>query len=134
MVCAVKPGRKQTFRFAVCFYRAGQVTTGLDTRYHYTRHFDALESVAAYALGNFGALKKRGDAFDKKVAKARNLTIQGVVNYQGTEQIRKTKDLNPKLAKRLVREELARNPGMRRADAVEAVRQKHIPSWKKKGK
>ena len=70
----------------------------------------------------------------KKVAKARNLTIQGAVNYQGTEQIRKTKDLNPKLAKRLVREELAKNPGMKRADAAEAVRKKHLPAWKKKGK
>jgi hypothetical protein len=92
MVCPVKPGRKQTFRFAVCFYRTGQATTGLDTRYHYTRHFDGLESVAAYALGNFAALKKRGDAFDKKVAKARLgearsfMLAQAAHSYYGSTQ------------------------------------------------
>jgi len=92
MVCAVKPRRKQTFRFAVCFYRTGQATTGLDTRYYYTRHFDGLESVAAYALGNFAALKKRGDAFDKKLAKARLgearafMLAQAVHSYYGSTQ------------------------------------------------
>lgn len=92
MIGAVKPGKKQTFRFVVCFYRTGRATTGLDTRYHYTRHFDGLESVAAYALENFTDLKKRGDAFGKKLAKARLgearsfMLAQAVHSYYGSTQ------------------------------------------------
>jgi hypothetical protein len=92
LVCRAKAGKKQTFRFAVCFHRAGQATTGLNTRYHYTRHFPDIEAVAAYALKNFSALKKRGDAFDKKLAKAKLgearsfMLAQAVHSYYGSTQ------------------------------------------------
>ncbi|MCE9588260.1 MAG: glycoside hydrolase family 52 protein [Verrucomicrobia bacterium] len=92
LVCRAKAGKKQTFRFAVCFHRAGQATTGLNTRYHYTRYFSDIEAVAAYALENFGALKKRGDAFDKKLAKAKLgearsfMLAQAVHSYYGSTQ------------------------------------------------
>jgi len=92
LVCRAKAGKKQTFRFAVCFHRAGQATTGLNTRYHYTRHFPDIEAVAAYALENFSALKKRGDAFDKKLAKAKLgearcfMLAQAVHSYYGSTQ------------------------------------------------
>lgn len=46
-------GEKATYRFALCFYRAGYVTTGLDASYYYTRYFANIEDVAAYALEHF---------------------------------------------------------------------------------
>jgi hypothetical protein len=52
------PGQISTFRFAICFYRGGLVTTGLDTSYYYTRLFSDIEAVAQYALTHFDALKE----------------------------------------------------------------------------
>lgn len=46
-------GEKATYRFAVCFYRAGFVTTGMDASYYYTRYFANIEDVAVYALEQF---------------------------------------------------------------------------------
>ncbi|HZG56792.1 glycoside hydrolase family 52 protein [Paenibacillus sp.] len=46
-------GEKRTHRFAVCFYRGGLVTTGIDSSYYYTRLFPSLEAVAAFALERF---------------------------------------------------------------------------------
>jgi hypothetical protein len=92
LVCKAKAGKKQTFRFAVCFFREGRPTTGLPTSYHYSRHFSDIESVADYALENFTALKKRGDAFDKKSAKAKLsearsfMLAQAVHSYYGSTQ------------------------------------------------
>jgi hypothetical protein len=92
LVCNAKAGKKQTFRFAVCFFREGRPTTGLPTSYHYSRHFSDIESVADYALENFTALKKRGDAFDKKIAKAKLsearsfMLAQAVHSYYGSTQ------------------------------------------------
>jgi hypothetical protein len=43
-------GEKVTFRFAVCFYRSGYVTAGIDASYYYTRYFSNIEEVAEYAL------------------------------------------------------------------------------------
>jgi hypothetical protein len=92
LVCKAKAGKKQTFRFAVCFFREGRPTTGLPTSYHYSRHFSDIEAVADYALKNFTALKKRGDAFDKKIAKAKLsearsfMLAQAVHSYYGSTQ------------------------------------------------
>ena len=93
LVGTVKAGRRQTFRFAVCFYRSGPATTGLPTRYYYTRHFADIESVAAYAIKNFSLLKKRGNAFDKTLAKAKLgesrsfMLAQAVHSYYGSTQL-----------------------------------------------
>lgn len=54
-------GEKATYRFALCFYRGGYVTTGIDASYYYTRFFGNIEEVAAYAL----------EQFDRKLAAAR---------------------------------------------------------------
>ncbi|MBE0336205.1 glycoside hydrolase family 52 protein [Paenibacillus sp. 23TSA30-6] len=53
----VPAGEKRTYSFAVCFYRGGIVTTGIDTAYYYTRLFTDIEDVAGYALEHFTALK-----------------------------------------------------------------------------
>ncbi|MGG6314010.1 glycoside hydrolase family 52 protein [Paenibacillus macerans] len=55
-------GEKATYRFALCFYRAGYVTTGLDASYYYARYFANIEEVAGYAL----------EQFDRKLDVAKN--------------------------------------------------------------
>jgi hypothetical protein len=67
MLCEVPAGQKRTFRFAVCFHRNGLATAGLSMKYFYTRFFPTIESVAAYALDNFEALKKAALEDDKLV-------------------------------------------------------------------
>ena len=48
------PARQvSTFHFAVAFYVAGVVTTGIDAAYFYTRYFRNVEEVAAFALEQF---------------------------------------------------------------------------------
>lgn len=59
-ICATVPaGEARTLRFAFCFFKAGQITTGIDTRYYYTRYFNSLESVAERALKDFDAAIER---------------------------------------------------------------------------
>lgn len=52
----VPPGEQRTYRFAVCFYRGGLVTTGIDASYAYTRFFKNIDAVADYALDNIDKL------------------------------------------------------------------------------
>jgi len=52
----VPAGEQKTFRFAVCFYRGGLVTTGIDASYYYTRFFRNMEEAAHYALDHFPEL------------------------------------------------------------------------------
>ena len=61
-----------------------------------------------------------------RVAKKRRLHVRGSVNYDPPEQAPpKRVDINPKLVNQLAKQEMAANPGMRRADAVEAVKKRH---------
>jgi len=53
LIMETPPGEKRTFRFAICFHRAGIVTTGIEASYLYTRWFPDIESVARYALEHF---------------------------------------------------------------------------------
>jgi len=53
----VPAGETRTFRFALCFYRGGYATSGIDTVYYYTRLFPDIESVARHALARFDDLK-----------------------------------------------------------------------------
>lgn len=48
----VPAGVKKTYRFAICFYRSGYVTSGIDASYYYNRFFSSIEDVAQYALEN----------------------------------------------------------------------------------
>ena len=66
LIGSVPPGKIKTFQFAVCFHRAGVVTTGMKARYYYSKFFSDMEAVADYALQNFSALKARGADFEKK--------------------------------------------------------------------
>ncbi len=57
IVAEIPPGVKETIRFAICFYRGGFTTSGLDGAYYYTRFFSNIEVVAQYALRHFDELK-----------------------------------------------------------------------------
>lgn len=50
LILDVPAGERRTVRFAVCFFRSGIVTAGLETSYYYTRFFDRIEAVAMYAV------------------------------------------------------------------------------------
>jgi xylan 1,4-beta-xylosidase len=56
LIMDVPAGEKKTFKFAICFYRGGMATAGMDTKYYYTRLFKDIEAVADYALDNFDEL------------------------------------------------------------------------------
>jgi hypothetical protein len=56
LMADVEPGHKETFRFAVCFYRGGIVTSGIDTSYYYTKFFKNIEEVAEFSLIYFDEL------------------------------------------------------------------------------
>ncbi len=57
LIIDVPVGEKKTCQFAVCFYRGGYATAGLDTTYLYTRFFNNIEEVGLYALDEAEALK-----------------------------------------------------------------------------
>ncbi|RAW12640.1 glycoside hydrolase family 52 protein [Paenibacillus taichungensis] len=52
----VPAGEKRTYQFAVCFYRGGIVTSGIDTTYWYTRYFADILEAGKYALNRFNEL------------------------------------------------------------------------------
>jgi xylan 1,4-beta-xylosidase len=93
LVGSTPAGKIKTFRFAVCFFRGGIVTTGMEARYHYTRFFDSIESVASYALKNFHALKNRGTAFDRSFDRSalsperKFMLAQALHSYYGSTQL-----------------------------------------------
>ncbi|MDX6765248.1 MAG: glycoside hydrolase family 52 protein [Candidatus Methylacidiphilales bacterium] len=92
LVGTTPAGKTRTFRFAVCFHRAGIVTTGMPASYHYYRFFKDLESVASYALKNFPALKNRGAAFNRRFLKSKLsperkfMLAQALHSYYGSTQ------------------------------------------------
>lgn len=68
----------------------------------------------------------------KRVAKARNLNVQGIVNIKASDEGRREVALNPKIERELAKKEIAKNPSMKMQDAIRKVREKHAPRWKKK--
>ena len=56
LIMEIPPRAIRTFKIAVCFYRPGNATAGMDTSYYYTRYFKNIEAVASYALNNFDEL------------------------------------------------------------------------------
>jgi hypothetical protein len=55
LIAEVPAGKKKSYRFAVCFHRAGVVTSNLDCGYYYTRFFPTLESVVPQALAQWSS-------------------------------------------------------------------------------
>lgn len=65
LFCNVPAGKKKTFKFAICFYRGGQVTTGMPCSYYYGRYYDELAEVGKEALSAFAWFKARAKAADR---------------------------------------------------------------------
>ena len=86
-------GEKTTYRFAVCFYVDGVVTSGQDTTYFYTRYFDRLEAVGRFALDHADDYVQHADTQDAKLAGATHLNddqkwqlAQAVHSYYGSTE------------------------------------------------
>ena len=68
----------------------------------------------------------------KRVAKIRNLEVNGIVNVKGEPTPPKRIPLNPKIVEKLSKDMMKKDPKLSKQDAVEAVRSKHTPHWHKK--
>ncbi len=87
----------------------------------------------ANKLGHCDPAAWVGDVGDlKRVAKERNLTVRGIVDIDGHEEAPVRRDINPRLAKELAKQEMAKSPGLSMRDAIAKVKAKHTPRWKKK--
>lgn len=71
----------------------------------------------------------------KRVAQNRRLEVHGIVDYVPPEQAPpKRVKLSKKIINENVAKELRANPSMRREDAIEKVKDRMTPHWKKKEK
>jgi hypothetical protein len=101
LMAVVPAGQRRTFRFAICFYRDGVVTSGLPARYFYTSLFGSIEEVAVYALKHWAEQKKLAREADKTVATARLSPArhfqlsQAVRSYFGSTEFLRTTDGEP---------------------------------------
>lgn len=68
----------------------------------------------------------------ERVAKKRNLTVQGSVNVSGTVEEPKPKKISKRLEDNLVRHYQSKDPKLSKNAAKEIIRQKHVPEWKRK--
>jgi xylan 1,4-beta-xylosidase len=94
LVVDVPAGEKRTYQFAICFYRGGMVTAGMDTSYYYTKFFENIESVAEYALENFDIIADRAKKANEKINGAHHLSedqkfmlIHSIRSYYGSTQL-----------------------------------------------
>ncbi|WP_202078393.1 glycoside hydrolase family 52 protein [Caldalkalibacillus salinus] len=94
LIMDVPPGEKRTYQFAVCFYRQGYVTTGLDATYYYTRFFKDIEEVAKYALSHYQDLLTRSGEANQLVTDAKHLNsdqrfmlAHSIRSYYGCTQL-----------------------------------------------
>ena len=58
-------GEEVSFKVAICFYRAGIVTSGEATSYWYSRFFDSINQVGTFALNNFEYYRQNSLKIDK---------------------------------------------------------------------
>ena len=101
LMAVVPAGKRRRFRYAVCFYRDGVVTSGLPARYFYTSLFDSIEETAAYALSHWNEQKQLAIQADRTLAAAR-LSLErrfqlshAVRSYLGATQFLQTTDGEP---------------------------------------
>jgi hypothetical protein len=92
LVGLVPAGEIRTFRIAVCFHKAGDVTAGMRTRYHYNRWFETIEDVAHHALHRFERLISKAVDADLELSlglsPVRAQTIAHAVrSYYGSTQL-----------------------------------------------
>lgn len=89
----IPAGKKVTLNLALCFYRQGIVTTGLETRYMYSRWFKNIEAVGSYTLKHFKAIrdaakKCRALVSSKKLTEDQRFQlIHAIRAYYGSTQL-----------------------------------------------
>jgi hypothetical protein len=68
-----------------------------------------------------------------RVAKKRRLEVKGQINYTPPEGVAppQRRGLNPKLVRELAKKEMAKNPALKRSEAVALVKERHTPHWAK---
>ena len=68
-----------------------------------------------------------------RVAKKRDLEVHGVVDYVPPQKgPPKEVDINPRILREHVRKEMKADPKLRREEAVEKVKDRIVPHWKRK--
>ncbi|MDR2592071.1 MAG: glycoside hydrolase family 52 protein [Chitinispirillales bacterium] len=93
IVMTAQPYEMRTWRFAVCFYRAGVATTGVEAVYMYTRHFKNIEDVACYAFKNYERYRAEAAHFDAMIMERelsderRFMLSQAIKSYYGSTQL-----------------------------------------------
>lgn len=71
----------------------------------------------------------------KRVAQARDLEVRGVVNYTPPDKPPpESKDLADDILRENVKKEMKANPKLKRGEAIEKVKDRMVPHWKKKKK
>lgn len=94
----VPAGERRVYRFALCFYKGGLVTTGMDCSYLYTDLFPNIESVGAYALDNYHTLRQAAisanDLVDQSALSEdrRFMLAHAIRSYYGSTQLLKKGD------------------------------------------
>jgi hypothetical protein len=89
----VLPKTKRTFKFAVCFFRSGIVTTGIDAAYYYTKFFKNIEAVAEFALANYDEIVRICQASDQLLdinhlsANQKFMIAHAIHSYYGSTQL-----------------------------------------------
>jgi len=93
LIIDVPAGEKRSYRFAVCFYRGGNVTAGLDASYLYTRYFPNIETVAAYALEQADTFIARSEQANRMIGDAKLsddqkfMMAHAIRSYYGSTQL-----------------------------------------------
>lgn len=69
----------------------------------------------------------------KRVAEERGLHVQGIVDYTPPQrEAPKSKDIDPAILREHVRKEMKADPKLKRGEAIEKVKERIVPHWKRK--
>jgi hypothetical protein len=93
LVFTVPAGHKRRFPLVLAFFQDGRATTGIDTRYAYTRWFRDIEDVLAHGLAHRRHYEAMAERRDRELARAelsddqRFLIAQATHSYLGNTQL-----------------------------------------------
>lgn len=93
LVFRVPAGQARRFPIALGFHQAGVVTTGLPSRYYYTKFFENLETVLRHGLAEHAFYSETAEARDAELATSkldsdqRWLVAQATHSYLGSSQL-----------------------------------------------
>ncbi|MBU9712604.1 glycoside hydrolase family 52 protein [Evansella tamaricis] len=101
LLMEVPANEKREFTFAICFYKGGIVTSGMDTEYTYTRYFSSIEKVASYALENADVLTQEYEAANAMLEQdhlneeQKYMLAHSIKSYYGNTQLLDDMNGNP---------------------------------------